>query len=92
MTDLLIGEDHTGSSLLHLKKNWNDKWNNENEDLRIIYRSNLKKILFDLCAFFFGGLCLSGALSEWLKEFLKENKNATDLLSATQVGAAEIAV
>lgn len=92
MTDLLIGEDHTGSSLLHLKKNWNDKWNNENEDLRIVYRSNLKKILFDLLAFFFGGLLLSGVLSEWLKDFLKENKNANDLLSATQVGAAEIAV
>lgn len=92
MTDLLIGEDHSGSSLFHLRDNWNAKWNNENEDLQRVYRANIKKIIFDLTAFFVGGLFISGALSEWLKELIKENKNATDMASAIQVAAAEIAV
>ena len=92
MTDLLIGEDHSGSSLFHLKENWNAKWNNENEDLQRVYRSNIKKIIFDLSAFFVGGLFISGALSEWLKELIKENKNAKDMASTIQVAAAEIAV
>ena len=73
-------------------KGWNSKWNEQDEMMRNVYRSNLKQIGYDLTMFVLGGVIMSALLSDWLDELLKENRKNRDLSTSTILAAANIAV
>lgn len=87
MSDLVKGWADVG-----LKESIKDKWFNEDEKLRLIYRNNIKQLGIDLTMFLVGGLLITGLLADWLKDFEKEKKEEDDLTSRIQLAAAKIAV
>ena len=63
----------------------NDIWNNDDPQLRRLYRSNLGQLLYDLLMLLFVGGLGVGALSQFVKDDIKErgNDTATDALVNT---------
>lgn len=75
-----------------LRQAWKNKWYNSDENLRLAYRNNIKQAAYDSTMFIVGGLLVSAALSDWLKELIKENKKSKDLETGVMLAAANIAV
>ena len=73
-------------------KGWQSKWNNQDENLRNTYRSNIKQFGYDMTLFVLGGLILSSLLSDWLRQLLNDNKKNKDLSTGIALAAANIAV
>lgn len=57
-----------------------------------VYRSNMIQLAYDLCLWLIGGALIGGALSEWLKDLLDENKDNDDFLTGCSLAAANVAV
>lgn len=55
----------------------NDIWNNDDPQLRRLYRSNLGQLLYDLLMLLFIGSLGVGALSQFVKDDIKERGNDT---------------
>lgn len=75
-----------------IKEGWNDKWNNEDLNLRIAYRNNLKQLGYDISIWTLGGCIIGALLGDWLKELEKDNKNSDDFYTGLYLTAANIAV
>lgn len=87
MSDLVKGWADVG-----LKQSIHDKWYNEDEKLRLIYRNNIKQLGIDISMFSIGGLLITGLLADWLKDFEKEKKEEDTFINSVQLAAAKIAV
>lgn len=75
-----------------IKDGWNDTWNNENENIRNIRRSNCIQFLTDLAFWFIIGALLAGTfMSDWDKEVQREAKKSHDLGDATKATMVHIA-
>ena len=74
-----------------VKDAWTEIWNNEDEMLRNVYRSNIKQLGFDLFMFVVAGniigLLLSGLLDD-LKKKAKESRSIKDGFTAAAVNIA----
>ena len=74
-----------------VKDAWTEIWNNEDEMLRNVYRSNIKQLGYDLFMFAIAGniigLLLSGLLDD-LKKKAKESRNIKDGFAAAAVNIA----
>ena len=82
--------DNKGIHLSALKKGWDSKWNNEDQNLQLAYRNNIKQGAYDLMMFLLGGCIMSALLGDWL-DSLKDPKNK-DITEGLAVAAANIAV
>jgi len=49
-------------------------WNCEDENLRTAYRSNMKHLALDLFFLAFGGMFITGLLSDWDDEYAKAHR------------------
>jgi hypothetical protein len=47
---------------------------------------------YDLALWLVGGTLISGAMTKWMKDLLKENKSNTDLATGCALAAANVAV
>ena len=76
-----------------LKNSFLSKINSEDPKLKLIYRNNFWQLGIDTCMWLIGGVFISGLLSRWLKDFLKdyENINMT-FVDACAVAGAKIVV
>lgn len=77
LNDLVIGSYKKGSVREGWKLITNDIWNNEDENLRRAYRSNLRQLFYDLFMLLFVGALVSGSLAEFVKDDIKERGNDT---------------
>jgi hypothetical protein len=69
-----------------------EKLDEEDENLRLIYRNNMKQFVFDVLAFaVIGGLVSGIMLNPWVKDLEKEAKEANDFSTALAATAARIA-
>ena len=82
--------DNKGIHLSALKKGWDSKWNNEDANLQLAYRNNIKQSAYDLMMLVLGGCIISALLGDWLDD-LKDPKNK-DFGVGLGVAAANIAV
>ena len=82
--------DSKGIHLSALKEGWNSKWNNDDANLQLAYRNNIKQGGYDLMMFVIGGCIMAALLGDWLDE-LKDPKNK-DFVQGLGVAAANIAV
>ena len=76
----------------NIKKHFNDKWDNQNEDLKRCYRSNMKQFVYDLVMFAIVGSLLGMLLGDWLDELKEENKDNDDFMTGLKLAAANVAV
>lgn len=77
LNDLVVGSYKKGSVREGWKLMTNDIWNNEDENLRRAYRSNLRQLFYDLFMLLFVGAVVSGSLAEFVKDDIKERGNDT---------------
>ena len=82
--------DSKGIHLSALKEGWDSKWNNDDANLQLAYRNNIKQGGYDLMMLVIGGCIMSALLGDWLDE-LKDPKNK-DFVQGLGVAAANIAV
>ena len=82
--------DSKGIHLSALKKGWNSKWNAEDQNLQLAYRSNIKQLGYDTMMLLLGGVLLAALLGDWLKD-LKDPKNK-DFTKGLGIAAANVAV
>ena len=75
-----------------VKSAWNDKWNNEDTNLRTAYRNNMKQLLYDLSMLLLGGTILGALLGDWLDDLKKSNKKNKDFVTGLSIAAANVAV
>lgn len=69
-----------------------EKLDEEDENLRLIYRSNMKQFMYDIIAFaVIGGLISGIMLNPWVKDLEKEAKEADTFSAALAATAARIA-
>ena len=76
----------------HIFKNFKNKWDEENDILRICYRSNIKQFGIDLFMFAILGSLLSALLGDWLDDLKKENKDNRNFITGLSVAAANVMV
>lgn len=76
----------------HIFDNFKSKWNEENDILRICYRSNLKQLGIDLFMFGILGSLLGSLLGDWLEDLKRENKDNKDFVTGCGIAAANIMV
>ena len=82
--------DSKGIHLSALKDGWDSKWNNDDANLQLAYRNNIKQVGYDLMMFVIGGCIMAALLGDWLDE-LKDPKNK-DFIQGLGVAAANVAV
>lgn len=82
--------DSKGIHLSALKDGWDSKWNNDDANLQLAYRNNIKQVGYDLMMFIIGGCIMAALLGDWLDE-LKDPKNK-DFIQGLGVAAANVAV
>lgn len=82
--------DSKGIHLSALKEGWDSKWNNDDANLQLAYRNNIKQGGYDLMMFVIGGCIMAALLGDWLDE-LKDPKNK-DFVQGLGVAAANVAV
>lgn len=71
---------------------WNSKWNNEDKNLQIAYRNNIKQFQYDLFMFLIGGCLIGALLGDWLDELKDDNIKNKDFVKGLGIAAANIAV
>lgn len=71
---------------------WNSKWNNQDENLRLAYRNNIKQFQYDLFMFLIGGCLIGALLGDWLDELKDDNIKNRDFTKGLGIAAANIAV
>ncbi len=85
--DLIVDGTHNG-----FRQSFNDMWYNEDEQMRNLYRSNIKQLLYDLAMFAMIGSLITGAMMDWDDELTKEAKSSNDLGMAVVAAAAHMAM
>lgn len=74
------------------KEGWNSKWNNQDENLQLAYRNNIKQFGYDITMFMLGGCLLGALLADWLKDLKEDNVKNRDFAKGCAIAAANIAV
>lgn len=92
----MSGDLWSGLKEGNIRDGWNlaknDIWNNEDENLRKAYRSNLQQLCYDLTMLALVGGLLTGWLTELLRERLKETKDNDNIADAIINTLASIGV
>ncbi len=86
--ELVINSKNAGS----FKQGWDATWNNQDENLRRAYRSNIKQAGYDLTMWLIGGSIIGALLADWLKELKEDNIKNRDVVTGLGITAANIAV
>lgn len=85
-----------GISREGLKKGWNDTWNNEDENISTIRRSNIKQFGTDIMFYGLIGLLFAGFfMADWDKDMqkkAKETNTLSDALKATAVHVTRVSL
>lgn len=76
----------------HFVEHFNEKWNNDDENLKNAYRNNMKQFCYDIIMFLVIGSILGALLGDWLENLKDEAKGDDDLITALRLSAANIAV
>ena len=69
-----------------------EKWDNADEELRILYRSNIKQMGYDLIMFALIGSIIGSLLGDWLDDLKKKNSKNRDFMTGLYLSAANISV
>lgn len=75
-----------------IKQGWEQVWNNDDSNLRTVYRSNIKQLGYDLMMWFLMGNIVAGLLVDWLDDKKKENKKNRDFATGCALAAANVAI
>ena len=71
----------------HLKQVWKSYWDNPDENLRKIYRYNLKKLGYDLSMFLIVAPTVSGLMANW---YDAEDDKEKDLMEGLKLAGIRI--
>lgn len=71
---------------------WKDKWNAEDPKLQQVYRSNIKKLGYDLIMWGLFGSLLGYLLGQWLNELKADTRYTKDYREGLKVAAANVMV
>ena len=75
-----------------ITKGFKEKWDNADEELRILYRSNIKQMGYDLIMFALIGSLIGSLLGDWLDDLKKKNSKNRDFMTGLYLSAANISV
>jgi hypothetical protein len=76
---MIHGVDTKDGKIMGVKASWDALWNNENPELRRLYRANLVQLQTDLWGMLIIGCLLSGILKKIVEKSAKERGNSTVL-------------
>lgn len=75
-----------------ISQTYHDMWYNEDENLRNLYRVNLRQLLYDLFMFLIFGSIITGVLKGWDDELAKEAKESGSIDQAVVASGAHMAI